>query len=143
MKYIDSDGSEKTPVVIHRAILGSLDRFMAYLIEETMGAFPTWLAPVQVKLLTITDRANAYAGQFEDDLIDAGVRVELDDRNEKIGKKIREATLEKAPYMLVIGDRDVENGTVSVRTRAGEDLGAMPKAEFVEKITTEIRNKTR
>ena len=143
LKYIDSDGGEKTPVVIHRAILGSLDRFMAYLIEETMGAFPAWLAPVQVKLLTITDRANAYAAEFEDALIDAGVRVELDDRNEKIGKKIREATLEKAPYMLVIGDRDVENGTVSVRTRAGEDLGAMPRAEFVEKITDEIKNKTR
>ncbi|MBR1659517.1 MAG: threonine--tRNA ligase [Oscillospiraceae bacterium] len=141
LKYIDRDGSEKTPVVLHRAILGSLDRFMAYLIEETMGAFPTWLAPVQVKLLTVTDRANEFAGGVMDRLMDAGVRVELDDRNEKIGKKIREATLEKDPYMLVVGDRDVENGTVSVRTRAGEDRGAMSVEDFVAMITKEIRDR--
>ena len=142
LKYIDSDGSEKTPVVLHRAILGSLDRFMAYLIEETMGAFPTWLAPVQVKLLTVTDRANAYATEFMDRLLDAGVRVELDDRNEKIGKKIREATLEKTPYMLVIGDRDIESGTVSVRTRAGEDRGAVPSGDFLAQIVKEIRERS-
>ena len=143
LKYIDSDGSEKTPVVLHRAILGSLDRFMAYLIEETMGAFPTWLAPVQVKLLTVTDRADDFADRVADGLEAAGVRVEVDSRNEKIGKKIREATLEKVPYMLVIGDRDVENGTVSVRTRAGEDRGAMAAGDFTAMVTEEIRTRAR
>ena len=141
LKYIDRDGSEKTPVVLHRAILGSLDRFMAYLIEETMGNFPTWLAPVQVKLLTVTDRANEYADKVAAGYEDAGIRVEVDDRNEKIGKKIREATLEKTPYMLVVGDRDVENGTVSVRTRTGEDKGAMPADEFRAMIKEEIRTR--
>ena len=139
LKYIDRDGSEKTPVVIHRAILGSLDRFIAYLIEETMGNFPTWLAPVQVKLLTVTDRANDYAGKVLAALEENGVRAELDDRNEKIGKKIREATLDKTPYMLVIGDRDVENGTVSVRKRSGEDLGAVTLDRFVADVCAEIR----
>ena len=139
LKYIDRDGSEKTPVVIHRAILGSLDRFIAYLIEETMGNFPTWLAPVQVKLLTVTDRANDYAGKVLAALEENGVRAELDDRNEKIGKKIREATLDKTPYMLVIGDRDVENGTVSVRKRSGEDLGAETLDRFVADVCAEIR----
>ena len=143
LKYIDRDGSEKTPVVLHRAILGSLDRFMAYLIEETMGNFPTWLAPEQVRVLTVTDRANDYAGQFVSRLQVNGVRAELDDRNEKIGKKIREATLEKVPYMLVVGDRDMENGTVSVRTRSGEDKGAMPLDAFLAQITEEIRTRAR
>jgi threonyl-tRNA synthetase len=143
LKYIDRDGSEKTPVVLHRAILGSLDRFMAYLIEETMGNFPTWLAPEQVKILTVTDRANDYAESVRAALENAGVRVEVDERNEKIGKKIREATLEKIPYMLVLGDRDIENGTVSVRTRAGEDKGAMPLADFTAAITEEIRSRAR
>ena len=143
LKYIDRDGSEKTPVVLHRAILGSLDRFMAYLIEETMGNFPVWLAPEQVKILTVTDRANAYAETVRAGLEERGVRVEVDGRNEKIGKKIREATLDKAPYMLVLGDRDVENGTVSVRTRAGEDKGAMSPADFAELICAEIRSRSR
>ena len=143
LKYIDRDGSEKTPVVLHRAILGSLDRFMAYLIEETMGNFPVWLAPEQVKILTVTDRANAYAETVRAGLAERGVRVEVDGRNEKIGKKIREATLDKVPYMLVLGDRDVENGTVSVRTRAGEDKGAMSPADFAELICAEIRSRSR
>ena len=141
LTYIDSDGEEKTPVVLHRAILGSLDRFMAYLIEETMGAFPAWLAPVQVKLLTVTDRVDDYADQAAAKLEDLGFRVESDLRNEKIGKKIREATLEKVPYMLVMGDRDVENGTVSVRTRGGEDLGAMPLDAFAAMLKEEVDNK--
>ena len=143
LKYIDRDGSEKTPVVLHRAILGSLDRFMAFLIEETMGNFPTWLAPEQVKILTVTDRANAYAETVRAGLAERGVRVEVDERNEKIGKKIREATLDKVPYMLVLGDRDVENGTVSVRTRAGEDRGAMSPEQFAEQICAEIRARSR
>ena len=128
--YADKNGEEKTPVVLHRAILGSLDRFMAYLIEETMGAFPAWLAPVQAKILPVTDRALDYANNIRAALDEAGFRVEVDDRNEKIGKKIRETTLEKVPYMLVVGDRDMENATVSVRHRSGEDLGAMSLAEF-------------
>ena len=141
LTYIDSNGEEKTPVVLHRAILGSLDRFMAYLIEETMGAFPAWLAPVQVKLLTVTDRVDDYADQAAAKLEALGFRVESDLRNEKIGKKIREATLEKVPYMLVMGDRDVENGTVSVRTRGGEDLGAMPLDVFAAMLKEEVDNK--
>ena len=141
LTYIDSNGEEKTPVVLHRAILGSLDRFMAYLIEETMGAFPAWLAPVQVKLLTVTDRVDDYADQAAAKLEELGFRVESDLRNEKIGKKIREATLEKVPYMLVMGDRDVENGTVSVRTRGGEDLGAMSLDAFAAMLKEEVDSK--
>ena len=141
LTYIDSNGEEKTPVVLHRAILGSLDRFMAYLIEETMGAFPAWLAPVQVKLLTVTDRVDDYADQAAAKLEALGFRVESDLRNEKIGKKIREATLEKVPYMLVMGDRDVENGTVSVRTRGGEDLGAMSLDAFAAMLKEEVDSK--
>ena len=141
LKYVDSDGAEKTPVVIHRAILGSLDRFLAYLIEETMGAFPVWLSPVQVKILTVTDRANDYAAAVSTALENAGARVEVDARNEKIGKKIREATLEKIPYMLVLGDRDVENRTVSVRTRAGTDKGAVSLEAFMAELDEQIRSK--
>ena len=143
LKYIDSDGSEKTPVVLHRAILGSLDRFMAYLIEETMGAFPTWLAPVQVKFLPVTDRANDYCYQLADKLEEEGFRVEVDDRNEKIGKKIREAQMEKIPYMLVVGDRDMENGTVSPRHRADGDLGAMSVADFTRLLREDVDSKAR
>ena len=141
LKYADKNGEEQTPVVLHRAILGSLDRFMAYLIEETMGAFPAWLAPVQVKVLPITDRALDYANELSAALDARGFRVEVDDRNEKIGKKIRETTLEKVPYMLVVGDRDIENKTVSVRTRGGEDLGAMSLEEFSAKLGEEVRAK--
>ena len=141
LKYADKNGEEQTPVVLHRAILGSLDRFMAYLIEETMGAFPAWLAPVQVKVLPITDRALDYANELSAALDARGFRVEVDDRNEKIGKKIRETTLEKVPYMLVVGDRDIENKTVSVRTRGGEDLGAMSLEEFSAKLDKEVRTK--
>ena len=141
LKYIDADGAEKTPVVLHRAILGSLDRFMAYLIEETMGAFPTWLAPVQVKLLPVTDRANEYCQKYADELCDLGFRAEVDDRNEKIGKKIREAQLEKVPYMLVVGDRDMENGTVSPRHRSDGDLGAMSEADFTKLLREVVDSK--
>ena len=141
LKYADKNGEEQTPVVLHRAILCSLDRFMAYLIEETMGAFPAWLAPVQVKVLPITDRALDYANELSAALDARGFRVEVDDRNEKIGKKIRETTLEKVPYMLVVGDRDIENKTVSVRTRGGEDLGAMSLEEFSAKLGEEVRTK--
>ncbi len=142
LQYADKNGEEQTPVVLHRAILGSLDRFMAYLIEETMGAFPCWLAPVQVKVLPVTDRAADYAREINSYLDDHGFRVEVDERNEKIGKKIRETTLEKVPFMLVVGDRDMENKTVSVRTRAGEDLGAMSLEDFAAKLRDIVDNKT-
>jgi threonyl-tRNA synthetase len=141
LRYVDRDGSEKCPVVIHRAILGSIDRFMAYLIEETMGNFPAWLAPTQVKVLTVTERADQYANQVADTLQDQGFRVEVDYRNEKIGKKIREAQLEKVPYMVVVGDRDMENGTVSPRHRAAGDLGAMSVADFKAMLTDVVENK--
>ena len=143
LTYVDKDGSEKTPVVLHRAILGSLDRFMAYLIEETMGAFPAWLAPVQAKLMTVTDRADAYAYDIQAKLEDMGFRVEVDDRNEKIGKKIREAQLQKIPYMLIVGDKDVENGTVSPRHRADGDLGAMSFDRFAALLKEDVDTKSR
>ena len=141
LTYIDKDNNEHTPVVIHRAILGSLDRFMAYLIEETMGAFPVWLAPVQALVMPITDRVNDYAAQVEARLSDLGYRVETDLRNEKIGYKIREAQLEKVPYMLVVGDKEAQSGCVSVRTRSGNDLGAMPLDDFIARLKDEVDNK--
>ena len=141
LQYADKNGEEQTPVVLHRAILGSLDRFMAYLIEETMGAFPAWLAPVQVKVLPVTDRAADYADEVAAKLDAQGFRVEVDKRSEKIGKKIRETTLEKVPYMLVVGDRDMENATVSPRHRSGSDLGAMSLDEFSALLDEEVKTK--
>ncbi|MBQ7466238.1 MAG: threonine--tRNA ligase, partial [Oscillospiraceae bacterium] len=141
LTYVDRDGVERTPVVIHRAILGSLDRFMAYLIEETMGAFPTWLAPVQVKFLPVTDRANDYCCRFADRLNDLGLRTEVDDRNEKISRKIRDAQMEKIPYMVVVGDRDMENGTVSPRHRTDGDLGAMSMDDFTKLLREVVDTK--
>ncbi len=140
LKYIGEDGKEHRPVVIHRAILGSSDRFMSFLIEETKGNFPTWLAPVQVKVMTITDAQHEYAQEVVNKLTKNLIRVEFDDRNEKIGYKIREAQLEKVPYMLVIGDKEVQAGTVGVRSRKDGDVGAMGAEEFIEKIKNEIEN---
>ena len=142
LTYVDKDGTERTPVVLHRAILGSLDRFMAYLIEETMGAFPTWLSPVQVKILPITDRVHKYAEKVAAQLEELGVRVEVDLRNEKLGYKIREAQMEKVPYKLVVGDKEAEDGTVAVRTRDA-DKGALPVAQFIETLQEEIRTKSK
>ena len=142
LTYVDKDGTERTPVVLHRAILGSLDRFMAYLIEETMGAFPTCLSPVQVKILPITDRVHEYSEKVAEKLEEIGVRVEVDLRNEKLGYKIREAQMEKVPYKLVIGDKEAEEGTVAVRTRDA-DKGAIPLDEFIAKLTEEIGTKSR
>ena len=141
LTYIDSNGEEKTPVVLHRAILGSLDRFMAYLIEETMGAFPTWLAPVQAKFLPVTDRANEYCEKVAAQLEEQGFRTEVDYRNEKIGRKIRDAQTEKVPYMVIVGDRDMENGTVSPRHRADGNLGAMSVDEFSALLKRVVDNK--
>ncbi|MBO5494757.1 MAG: threonine--tRNA ligase [Eubacterium sp.] len=143
LTYIDKDNTPRTPVVLHRAILGSLDRFMAYLIEETMGAFPTWLAPVQVKLLPIADRHLDYLYEVMAKLEEKGVRCEIDDRSEKIGFKIRAAQLEKVPYMLLAGDKDIEAGTVSVRSRKGGDEGATTADEVIARILEEIENKTK
>ena len=144
LRYVDRDGSEKCPVVIHRAILGSIDRFMAYLIEETKGRFPTWLAPLQVKVLPVSEKTLDYAREVCAKLEQADLRVVLDESNEKIGYKIRLAQQEdRVPYMLVIGAREAENGTVAVRTRAGEDLGAMPLDDFIAKIGEEIATKAR
>ena len=144
LTYIDKDGKERTPVVLHRAILGSLDRFMAYLIEETMGAFPMWLAPVQVEVLPISDDHVEFANKVKDALFAAGIdRVEVDARNEKIGYKIREAQLEKVPYMLIIGAKEVESGTVSVRSRRDGELGSLTVDEFVAKAVKEVETKER
>ena len=142
LKYIDSDGSEKTPVVLHRAILGSLDRFMAYIIEETKGKFPVWLAPLQVKVLPVSEKTNDYAAKVNEVLDNNGVRTMLDDRNEKIGYKIREAQqVDRCPYMLIIGQKEAEDGTVSVRSRDTGETEVMSLDAFVDKITSEILNK--
>ena len=134
LEYVGEDGEKHRPVMIHRALLGSIERFIGVITEHFAGAFPAWLSPVQVKILPVTDRAIEYAKATAAQLDSEGFRVEVDERNEKIGKKIREATLEKVPFMLVVGDRDMEAGTVSVRTRGGEDLGAMPLADFAAKL---------
>lgn len=141
LNYIGEDGKEHRPVVIHRAILGSSDRFISFLIEETKGVFPLWLAPVQVKILPISDNQLDYAKSVLDVLQQEGIRVELDDRQEKIGYKIREAQLQKTPYMLIIGDKEVENNAVGVRVRKQGDIGQMKLDEFVSKIKEEIEDK--
>ena len=139
LEYIGEDGKEHRPVVIHRAILGTFDRFMAFLIEETKGAFPTWLAPTQVKILPISDKYLEYANNVKDALLEKDVRVEIDDRAEKIGYKIREAQLQKIPYMLVVGEKEQEAGQVGVRNRKDGDMGAMKLADFVNNIDEEIK----
>ena len=141
LEYTGEDGQKHRPVMIHRVVLGSIERFIGVITEHFAGAFPAWLAPVQVKVLPITDRALDYANELSAALDARGFRVEVDDRNEKIGKKIREATLQKIPYMLVVGDRDMENRTVSVRTRGGEDLGAMSLEAFSAKLGEEVDTK--
>ena len=143
MEYTDVDGKKRRPYIIHRTSLGCYERTLAYLIERFAGALPLWLMPTQVRILPITDRAHDYAKQLEARLNSVGVRTESDLRSEKLGYKIREAQLQKIPYMLVIGDRDMENGTVSVRTRGGVDLGAMSPADFEAKCLKEIATKDR
>ena len=141
LEYTGEDGQKHRPVMLHRVVLGSIERFIGVITEHFAGAFPAWLAPVQVKILPVTDRAVEYAKELSDALDGQGFRVEMDDRNEKIGKKIREATLEKVPYMIVVGDRDMENKTISVRTRAGEDLGAMSLEDFTAKLKEVVDSK--
>lgn len=142
LKYVDADGSKKTPVVLHRAILGSLDRFMAYILEETKGKLPTWLAPVQVKVLPLSDKYVDYSQKIYEKLLDEGIRAEIDTRDEKIGYKIREARLEKVPYMLVLGQKEEETGEVAVRSRFAGDEGAKNFDDFVKSIKEEINTKT-
>lgn len=141
LSYIGADGEKHRPVMVHRTIYGSVERFIGILIEQYAGAFPTWLAPVQVKLMNITDAQYDYLKKVEETLKENNIRVEIDTRNEKIGYKIREAQLQKVPYMLILGDKEVEAGKVAVRSRKDGDLGAISLEEFIEKIKNEIKDK--
>jgi len=141
MQFIDKDGQKKYPYVIHRTSIGCYERTLALLIEKYAGAFPTWLSPVQVKILPLVEKHHDYVSKIEKMLKANGIRVETDLRNEKIGFKIREAQLEKVPYMLVIGDKELENGTVAVRSRKDGDLGVLTVEEFIKKVNDEVKNK--
>ncbi len=141
LTYVGEDGQKHRPVMIHRVIFGSIERFIGILTEHFAGAFPVWLAPVQVKLLTVTDRAISYGKELRNRLEEAGIRVELDSRNEKIGYKIREAQVQKIPYMLVLGDKEADNKTVAVRKRGAGDLGAMGVTELISQVVKEIQDK--
>jgi threonyl-tRNA synthetase len=139
--YIAEDNSKKTPVMLHRAILGSIERFIGILIEHYAGSLPFWLAPVQAVVMNITDRQADYCAEVTKSLQDKGFRVDLDLRNEKIGFKIREHTLQRTPYLLVVGDREKEDRSVAIRTRGGEDLGAMPLDAVVSRFNTEAEKR--
>ena len=140
LSYIDKEGNKKTPIMIHRAIFGSFDRFIGIITEHFAGAFPTWLAPVQIRILPIADKHKEYSKELLKQLEDLDLRAELDEREEKIGYKIREAQLQKVPYMLIIGDKEVEANAVGVRSRKDGDIGQMSVEEFVQKIKDEIKN---
>ncbi|MCD7946596.1 MAG: threonine--tRNA ligase [Clostridiales bacterium] len=142
LEYTGPDGEKHRPVMIHRVVLGSIERFIGVITEHFAGAFPAWLAPVQVKVLPVTDRAADYADQVEQKLTAAGYRVEVDHRSEKLGYKIREAQGQKIPYMIVVGDKDMENQTVSIRHRSGKDLGAMSQEDFLALLKNVVDNKT-
>ncbi len=141
LSYIDKDGEKKSPILIHRALFGSFERFIGIITEHFAGKFPVWLAPVQVRVMPISDAQHEYAKSVFEALEKIGIRVELDDREEKIGYKIREAQLAKVPYMLILGDKEVEAGAVGVRSRAAGDIGAMKLDEFIQKISSEIEQK--
>ena len=143
MEYTDADGQKKRPYIIHRTSLGCYERTLAYLIEKYAGALPLWMMPTQVKVMPITDRAHEYAKNLVEKLNAVNIHAEGDYRSEKLGYKIREAQMQKVPYMLVVGDRDMENGTVSVRTRKGDDLGAMTPDAFMSKCLMEIASKSK
>jgi threonyl-tRNA synthetase len=140
LHYMDSDGKRKRPVMLHRVILGAMERFMGILIEHYAGRFPLWLAPVQVLILTITDEQDAYAAELRDTL-QADMRVDLDTRNEKLGLKIREGTMKKVPYLIIIGKKEVENRTISVRGRDGAEMKGVSPADFIDKMREEITNR--
>ena len=141
LTYVGADGEDHVPVMIHRVVFGSIERFIGVITEHFAGAFPTWLAPVQVSLLPIADRHLDYLFQIRDRLEAMGIRCEVDTRNEKVGYKIREAQLQKVPYMLVAGDKELENGTISVRTRTGGDMGSMSVDDFAAKIVEEVKTR--
>ena len=143
LEYTGADGEKHRPIMIHRVVFGSIERFIGVITEHFAGAFPVWLSPVQARVMPITDRAADYAKQLAERLDQEGVRVDTDLRNEKIGYKIREAQMQKLPYMLVVGDKEAEAGTVSVRTRGGVDLGAMPVDDFIAKIKEEIKTRAK
>ncbi len=136
--YIAEDNSKQVPVMLHRAILGSLERFIGILIEHYAGALPLWLSPIQVMVMNITDNQAGFVEKVALELKKQGFRVEMDLRNEKIGFKIREHTISRVPYLLIVGDREVENGTVAARTRSGEDLGSMSVQGFIGRLHDEI-----
>ncbi len=140
LTYVGEDGKEHRPYMIHRALVGSMERFMGALIEHHAGAFPVWLSPVQAILIPIADRHIEYANSVGDQLMEAGLRIEVDERSERMNAKIRDAQLQKVPYMLIIGDREVEKGAVAVRLRSGEDLGAMSIDDFLNRAEEEIRS---
>jgi threonyl-tRNA synthetase len=142
LSYVGADGAEHQPVMIHRAMLGSLERFIGILIEHTVGAFPVWLAPVQAKVLPVSEKVADYAHRVHAELAAAGLRVELDADNEKLGYKIRQAQLQKVPYMLVVGPREAETGTVSVRLRKGEDLGAVTPEAFLARVRDLVQSRS-
>jgi len=141
LEYVGPDGEKHRPVMVHRTLLGSIERFFAILTEHYAGAFPLWLAPVQVVVLPITERTHDYARSIADMLADSGFRVETDCRNEKIGLKIRESQMQKVPYMLVLGDKEAESGLVTVRKRIEGDVGAMTYDEFTAKLAEDISEK--
>jgi threonyl-tRNA synthetase len=141
MNFVGVDNKAHRPYMIHRALLGSIERFFGMLIEHYAGSFPVWLAPVQAKVVTITDKQLDYAKGVRDKLLAEGIRAELDARSEKMGFKIREATLEKVPYILVVGDKEMQQNAVAVRERGGKDLGVMPLAEFTTAVQNIIQEK--
>ena len=142
-EYVSERGDRQTPVMLHRAVLGSFERFIGILIEHYAGWFPLWLAPVQVGIMNITDRQADYARQVQKKCAEAGWRVDLDLRNEKIGLKIREFTLQRVPYLLILGDKELEQGLVSVRTREGEDLGQMSLDALMQRMAAEAASRGR
>ena len=141
--YVAEDGSKQKPVMLHRAILGSFERFIGILLEHHAGSLPTWLAPVQAVVMNITDKQAGYVSAVTESLKKQGFRAKSDLRNEKIGFKIREHTLQRVPYLLVVGDREAETNCVAVRTRTGTDLGALPLAEFAKQLDAEIASRGR
>jgi threonyl-tRNA synthetase len=141
LEYTNRDNQSETPLIIHRAPLGTHERFIGFLLEHYAGKFPLWLAPVQVKLLPISDKFNDYAVSVQRQLEEAGIRVELDDRGEKIGRKIRDTELKKVPYMLIIGEKEQQEGTVSLRRQGMGDLGQFPVSEILTTFQSEIKNR--
>jgi threonyl-tRNA synthetase len=143
LTYIDKDGKEKEPIVIHRSSIGAIERTFAFLIEHYAGAFPVWLAPVQVKVIPVSDQFFEYASKVTEELKSEGIRVQLDDSSERMNQKIRQAQLEKIPCMIIVGEKEVAESTVSVRLRTGKQLQALPLAQFREQLIKVVATKSR